>query len=257
MFPILFQIGNFKVFSYGFFIAIGYLVAMFTCVRLAKKEPISPSHIIDVVFISLLTGLVGARVLFVITTWQYFKASPREVFYIWQGGLVFYGGLLVAIPSIFTFAHFKKIPLLPLLDVLSFGVVIGHAIGRIGCLAAGCCHGKACSLPWAIRLDTDLVDPSVRDIPVHPTQIYESLGLLILFFLLLQIRKRKHADGSIALAYLIGYSLLRSLIEIFRGDSIRGFLFFSWLSTSQFISAIIILVSLVLTWRLNRLRHNH
>jgi phosphatidylglycerol:prolipoprotein diacylglycerol transferase len=145
--------------------------------------------------------------------------------------LVFYGGFLLVMPMLFLFFRFRGIPWKAGLDVLAPGLALGHAIGRIGCLAAGCCHGNYCEYPWALHLNTDLVDPALRGIPVHPVQAYESLGLLALCGGLLWLGRRRPASGAVATAYVMIYALLRFIVEFFRGDSIRGSAF--GISTSQ------------------------
>ncbi len=236
MFPVLFHFDSFAIHSYGFFIALGYLVALFAMIRIGKKQSVSMAHLVDLAFFSLLAGLVGARILFVLTNFSYYWKNPVEIFYVWEGGLVFFGGILTAIPFLLFYIRRNKLPVRASLDILAVGLSIGHAFGRIGCLGAGCCHGKACDLPWAIKINSDLVDPLLRNTPIHPTQIYEAASLFILFIFLWQKTKHKIFNGQVALLYLMSYAVIRSIIEMFRGDSIRGFLVPGLVSTSQCIS---------------------
>ena len=244
MFPILFHIGEVAVHSYGFFIAVGYIIALIVMLRAGRADGISNSNIVDMTFFSLLTGIIGARILFVLTNISYFWKFPIEALYLWQGGLVFYGGLATAIPFLFFYIKKNALPRKKVFDVLCLGLTIGHAFGRIGCLGAGCCHGSLCNLPWAIQIHSGLVDPLLIDSPIHPTQAYESIALFLLFFVLFWIRKRRSFDGQIAVVYLIAYSLIRIFVEYFRGDSIRGFLIPQILSTSQAISILVFFYSL-------------
>jgi phosphatidylglycerol:prolipoprotein diacylglycerol transferase len=231
MFPVLFEVGGLPIQSYGFFIALGYVAALLLTRRLASARGLSAADFSDLTFFCLLVGILGARALFVLTNLTYYLGRPGEIFSFWSGGLVFYGGFLLVMPMLFLFFRFRGIPWRAGLDTLAPGLALGHAIGRIGCLAAGCCHGSYCEYPWAIHLNTDLVEPALRGAPIHPVQVYESLGLFLLCGWLLLLGKRKPASGTVATAYVMGYALLRFGVEFFRGDSIRGSAF--GISTSQ------------------------
>jgi phosphatidylglycerol:prolipoprotein diacylglycerol transferase len=234
MFPVLFEIGGFPIQSYGFFIALGYLAALMLTRRLAAARGFSAADFSDLTFLCLLTGILGARALFVLTNLSHFLAKPAEILSFWSGGLVFYGGFLLVLPMLFLFFRWRRLPWRSGLDILAPGLALGHGIGRIGCLAAGCCHGSYCEYPWAVRLDTDLVEPALRGLPVHPVQIYESIGLWLLCVFLLALWKRKPTEGAVALAYVTGYALLRFTVEFFRGDAIRGAAL--GISTSQWLA---------------------
>lgn len=240
--PILFHAFGIPVQAYGLFIAIGYVSALFLIRHLARSRQLEPAPFTDLCFIALCAGLVGGRVLFVLTNLSYFREHPAEMIEFWGGGLVFYGGFLTAFPAALLYLRHKKLPLAQSLDVLAPGLALGHAFGRIGCLFAGCCHGRYCELPWAVRLDTDQVEPALRGLPVHPTQLYESFGLFVLTGVLVAIhRSRRARAGTVALAYLMGYAVLRAVVELFRGDSIRGTLAGTPISTSQLIAAVLLL----------------
>jgi phosphatidylglycerol:prolipoprotein diacylglycerol transferase len=198
-----------------------------------------PEQIADLSFWLLMTGFLGARVLFIITRMDYFLSNPLDVFKVWEGGLVFFGGLITATAYAFWFFRKHRLNVWKMIDVLSPGVVVAHAFGRIGCLAAGCCYGRPTGQPWGIRLESELVEASLRGIPLHPTQLYESSALFILFGGLMFISKNKRFDGQVGLTYFMLYPIIRSIIEIFRGDTVRGFVIDGILSTSQFISILV------------------
>ena len=249
MFPVLFTIGNFPVHAYGVFIAIGFLL----CVRISKieaiRQGIDGEKIVDLGFWCLLVGMLGARILFVITRWSYFKEYPNEIWHVWEGGLVFYGGPIAALFFIVWFCKKNKISIWKVVDLGAVAIPIAHAFGRIGCLSSGCCYGKPTSVPWAIKLNSELVTPDMRGIPLHPTQIYESLALFGLFFFLLWKRRHKKFDGELAFIYVIAYSIIRSVIEAYRGDTIRGFVIDNVLSTSQFIAILTVITALIF-WKI-------
>jgi phosphatidylglycerol:prolipoprotein diacylglycerol transferase len=243
MHPILFEINlgfaKIPLHTYGLLIAIGFLFGISTVRKLSARNQMDPDTNADLAFWLLLTGFLGARVLFIITRLDYFLSNPIEMLKVWEGGLVFFGGLISATAYAVYFFRKHKLNVWKMIDILSPGVVVAHAFGRIGCLGAGCCYGRATDLPWAIRLNSELVDETLRGMPIHPTQIYESVSLFILFGGLMYLSKTKKFDGQVGLTYFMIYPIIRSIIEIFRGDSIRGFVIDGILSTSQFISILV------------------
>lgn len=256
MFPVLFQLGKVPIHSYGFFIALGYVSALGLLAWLAKSRALPPARFLDLAFLALVSGVVGGRILFVLTNLPYFFRYPGEIFDFWQGGLVFYGGFLLALVASYFYIRRAQLPLAESLDILAPALTLGHAFGRIGCLAAGCCYGSYCELPWAVRLHSDLVDPALRGLPLHPVQIYESAALFFLTAALVLLhQRRRFAPGGVAISYVMAYSVIRSLLEFFRGDGIRGFFVGNWLSTSQGIALALFLgCALIL---LRRFRRDH
>ncbi|MGZ3692793.1 MAG: prolipoprotein diacylglyceryl transferase [Bdellovibrionota bacterium] len=243
MFPVLFEIRGLPIHSYGFFIALGYVAALALLSYLAKKRGLDPASFLDIAFLALVSGVIGGRILFVFTNLAYFIRYPGEIGDFWQGGLVFYGGFIAAFFAITYYIRRKKLPYAESLDILAPALTLGHAFGRIGCFAAGCCYGSYCELPWGVHFHSDLVDPALRDLPLHPTQLYESVSLFLLSGALVYlVIKKKFRPGAVALLYVMAYSVIRSVIEIFRGDGIRGFIVGNWLSTSQGIAILLFLV---------------
>lgn len=245
MHPLLVKIGPLSIHTYGFMIALGFIAAMQTIKRLSTRNGLDPEKMLDMTFWSLLIGFVGARILYVWTRLDSFLLDPLSIFRVWEGGLVFYGGPIAVVPFILWFTRKHKLPLWNVLDASGPTLTIGHMFGRFGCLGAGCCYGKPTGSDWGIRLDSDLVDYTLRGIPLHPTQLYEALGLLLLFVGLIVVERRKAFAGQVALTYFMVYPVLRSIVEIYRGDLIRGFVIDDVLSTSQFISILVFLAALV------------
>ena len=243
MHPLLLQIGPIPIHTYGFLIAMGFLAAVATIKRLATRSGLDVERVLDLTFWSLLVGFAGARLLFVITRFSTFAADPISVFKVWEGGLVFFGGPLACLPFMVWYMRKHRLPFWKTMDALGPGLVIAHAIGRLGCLAAGCCYGKPTGTSFGIKLYSDLVDHSLQGIPLHPTQLYESVSLMILYLGLLRIFRTKSFDGQVALTYFMVYPVIRSIVEVFRGDLIRGFVIEDVLSTSQFISLLMFIVS--------------
>ena len=239
MHPLLLKIGPIPVHTYGFMIAMGFLASLYVIKRMAIRNKLDVDRILDLTFWGLLVGFLGARALFVITRWSSFLEEPSAIFKIWEGGLVFYGGPIVVVPFIVWYVRQFKLPVWRVLDVIAPGLTIAHALGRFGCLAAGCCYGKPTGNSFGVRLHSDLVERSLQGIPLHPTQLYEAFGLFVLLAGLIYVEKQKKFDGQVVLTYFMVYPVIRSIVEIFRGDLIRGFIIDDFLSTSQFISLVV------------------
>jgi phosphatidylglycerol:prolipoprotein diacylglycerol transferase len=255
MHPELFSIGPLPIHTYGFFIAIGFMVAVEVTRQLSLKAKLDTERVLEGAYWSLLIGLLGARLLFVMTRWTDFERDPVSIFKIWEGGLVFLGGPLLVMPFLFWYFRKYKVPLWPVFDVAAPALAISHAFGRLGCLGAGCCYGKPTGTSFGVRLYSNLVEPQYQGVLLHPTQLYEAGSLMILFFGLLWMSRRKVFDGEVALSYLIAYPVIRSVIEVFRGDLIRGFIIEDVLSTSQFICIFIFLGAVaVLVYRLKQVQ---
>ncbi len=239
--------------TYGLMIAIGFLLSIYTVRKLAERNKINPDLVSDLSFWLLMFGFLGGRTLFVLTRLDHFLQNPLDIVKVWEGGLVFFGGLIAS--TIYAIYFFFKHKLSPwkMVDVLMPGVTLAHAFGRLGCLGAGCCYGRPTDVPWAIKLNSELVDIGLRGVPLHPTQLYESTSLFILFGGLMYLSKNKRFDGQVGLTYFMLYPIVRSIIEIYRGDTIRGFLIEDVLSTSQAISIVVFIVAaVVLNYRLKK-----
>jgi phosphatidylglycerol---prolipoprotein diacylglyceryl transferase len=229
MYPVLFHIGPIPINSYGLLIAIGFLTALQLIQVLAIRTKGDPQKYMDLAFYTLLVGFLGARILYVFTRWEdQFSNDLLSIFKLWEGGLVFYG-----------------VPVWNMLDIFTIGLVAAHGFGRLGCLMAGCCYGRPTGTGFGIKLYSDLVDPAFRGVNLHPTQIYESASLFTLAAGLWFLFARRKFEGQVVLTYLMVYPVIRSVIEMFRGDSIRGFVIEGVLSTSQFISVFVFLGAMI------------
>ncbi len=241
--------GPLTLHSYGVLLAVAFLAGLWVAAWQARKAGVDPTRITDMAVYVLIAGLVGAKLLLVLVEWQFYFRNPRELWAVVQSGGVFYGGLLGALPVAWWYARKHGLPGWKTADVLAPGVILGQAIGRLGCFAAGCCHGRPADVPWAVTFRDAYAARAVGtplDTPLHPTQLYESLAALVIFLILLAMAGRKKFDGQITLAYLGLYSAVRFGIEYFRGDAARGTLFGGWVSTSQFIALVLVLAVLVL-----------
>jgi len=255
LYPTLFSLGPLKIHTYGALIALGIFLALLYLSRQAKKQGLDYQKILDITIYLVLSGVLGARIFYVILEYKNFEADFIGIFKIWEGGLVYYGGFLTAFTTGYFLIKKYKLPVWKSLDLFAPAVPLAHTFGRMGCFFAGCCYGKPTSLPWAIIFkNPDSLAQPVLNISMHPTQIYEASSNLIIFLFLNWFQNRKSFDGQIAWIYVILYSIMRFIVEFFRGDE-RGFVLNGLLSTSQLISLILIpsAIFMMLIMRKNKL----
>ena len=216
MHPIAFQLGSFTIHWYGVMIALAFLAGLWTASRRARRENIPGEKITDIVLWLMVGAFAGAHFVYVTTYWkdEYAGRPLSEIFMI-RNGFVYYGGFIGAGVAAFIYIRWKKLPLWKTADVLAPSIALGNVFGRIGCFLNGCCYGRACDLPWAVRFPSD---HPTGGAPVHPTQIYDSLDNFLLYLLLAWLFRHKKFDGQVFATYLIGYAITRSIMECFRGD---------------------------------------
>jgi len=225
--------------TYGVILAISFLAALWVALRQARRAGVEPGIITDLWIASLLSGVVGAKLLLYILEFDYYVAHPRAILTSLRSAGVFYGGLILAIAVCLIMIRRRGLSAWVIGDVLAPAIVLGQALGRWGCFAAGCCYGTPSSAPWAVTF----TDPRAREITgvplgvaLHPSQLYLSAADLAIFGILLAVAARKKFGGQVLLSYLILYPLARGTLEAFRGDP-RGEIL--GLSTSQFISILV------------------
>ncbi len=261
MHPILFEIpkidfgnwvlGPIPIRMYGLMIGIGFLISMYLASRQARKEGLDPDRILDMGVYLLLAAIVGSRILYVLTNLQEFTRNPLDAFAIWKGGLVFYGGLLAAVPVGIWYVRRHKLPVWKTADIMAPYIALGHGFGRLGCFFAGCCFGAPCSGPFCITF-SDPHSLAPLGVPLVPTQLIESGGEFLIFGLLLLVRRFRKYDGQVFWFYPLFYAVLRFIIEFYRGDVVRGLYFGGVISTSQIIAIGMVFLSLFMLWRLRR-----
>ena len=280
MYPEIFRIGNFPINTYGVFLALAFLCAILIAVKLAARDGLPREKIYDLCLWMLLASLVGSKFLMLFTEPEY-RDHPWQLLsldFLRSGG-VFYGGLIGAILAGYFLMRRYKLPWWKTADACAPGIALGNFFGRQGCFAAGCCWGKPTTGWWGVHFTepgkvitgvptivADLNDPQraywsqklggdMAPLHLHPTQLYESFAMLIVFFFLLWLHKRRRFSGQVILFYALLYSIIRFAIEFLRDDP-RGDLFglttLTGLSTSQLISIIVgtgALVLLIRRWR--------
>ncbi len=224
MAPIIFSWGWFTLRSYGLLVSTGLMTGILITLYLAKKEKFDLNHILDMSLLTILASIVGARIFYVIQFWSSYASNWWKVFAIWEGGLVFFGGLILGLLSLVVYMKIFKLPYWKVLDMAAPGTILGYGIGRIGCFLNGCCEGAICNLPWAVRF------PEIEGLR-HPTQLYATFAAVLIFSFLAWYWKRRRFDGEVFLFSIVLYSLYRFINEIFRVNPIYfGFSAAQWLS---------------------------
>jgi phosphatidylglycerol:prolipoprotein diacylglycerol transferase len=248
--------------SYGAMAVVALLMATWLLGRESRRAGLDPDRMFNLAILLFLVGLIGARALYIVVRWETYKLAPAaDVFKVWQGGLVWYGGILAALPFGLIWLKHKKLPLWDSADLLYMATIFGLGFARGGCLLAGCCYGEACELPWAITYSHPeaIVVQELGQSPtphLHPTPIYSALIAFSLTGIMLLIQRRKRFPGQVLAVGLALYALARFFLEYLRGDDgARGAVELGGLtlSTSQLIGVGIFVVAVWLHWRLAKL----
>jgi phosphatidylglycerol:prolipoprotein diacylglycerol transferase len=230
-----------SIYSYGLLIALGIIVSFLVALKMSKKYGLNVDKLSSLFLWVIVASFVGGKVFFYLEDISKYLEDPSLMGKVLGGGFVFYGSLIFAIPTIIWWLRREKVPVRPFLDILAFVGPIVHSFGRIGCFMAGCCHGKACSTWVGVTFThpDSLAEP--LNTALYPTQLFDIAVNLIILATVFLIRKKQQFDGQLFLVYLIMYGVGRSIVEIYRGDEARGFLFGGAISHSQFIAILIIL----------------
>src|SRR5438128_8134427 len=225
MYPRLFELGPVTVYTYGVLLAAAYLSGLKLAMVRATSRGLDQTRVLDLGIYIIISALIGAKLLLLVTDWSSFAADPKELLTLARSGGVFYGGLILAVVVALWYIRRVGLPLWTTCDVFAPGIALGHVIGRFGCLFAGCCYGRPTTKPWGITFTDPYAASYVGTplgTPLHPTQLYEAgAELLILIVLLVTERKGRPYAGRTFWLYMFLYAVSRYLIEIFRGDE-RG-----------------------------------
>lgn len=209
--------------------ALGLIVGLYVVFRLSRQQGLDPDKMWNLGGIAIFSGIVGAKLLMILVDFDYYSQHPGEIFSLGtlQAGGVFSGGLVFAILCCWWYLRVNRIPFLRAADVFAPGIAIGHAFGRVGCFAAGCCYGKETDVPWSVVFTNpnSQVDPGLLGVHLHPTQLYEMVVELINFAILYWLVKRKTFEGQVVGLYMILYGVARFFLEFLRGDPGRGEVF--------------------------------
>lgn len=257
MHPILFTAGWLRAPTYGALLVLAMLAAICVILRLGRREGLDSGRLLDLSTWILLVSLLGAKVLMVVSDWGYYKQFPAQIFSrsTFLAGGVFYGGFIAAVLFAACYIRLHNLPFWKVVDVYAPAISLGLSVGRIGCFAAGCDYGKRTTCAWGVVFTNPFsheVTGVPLGIPLHPTQLYESLASLLIFAILMWRYSRKSRDGEIFVLYLALYAVARFFIEFLRGDEDRGFVFHHLLSTSQFIAILALATAVWMTLILRR-----
>lgn len=251
MHPILFTLGSFQLPTYGVLMATALIAAIYTVIRLGRREGLETAQLFDFSTWLIIVGLLGAKVLLIVTDWGFYRENPGQILS-WatlQAGGVFYGGFAAAVFFAIWYVKVNRMPFWKVFDVYAPAIALAQSVGRLGCFAAGCDYGR----PTSSFLGVVFRNPLSHEfggvplgVPIYPTQVLESMATFVIFGILIWRYTRKTYDGQIFITYLGLYAFARFFLEFLRGDEDRGFVFNHLLSTSQFIAILAALTTVSL-----------
>jgi len=269
MHPILIELGPLTIASYGFLFALGTLLAILLAFKKAKAENLDLKVFTDFIFYVMLLSLLGAKLLLLVTNLDYYLKYPAEIRYLLTSGGTFFGGLIAGALFTVWFIRRHALSYRVLGDIAGPSLALGHAFGRLGCLAAGCCWGReAGHFPLAITFSSAKAN-FLTGVPLHvalyPTQIFEALLNFVNFVILSFAYKKRAFKGQVFALYVLNYTMIRFTVEFFRGDADRGYVFggldhpLSSLSFPQLICIIGFIAALVMLKSFKKLgeKENH
>ena len=244
MFPRIIDYGHFVLPTYGLMAALGLICGLMLIIHLGRQQGLDPEKLWNLGILAVLSGIVGAKALYLYNERAEYFQNPRQLFTLstLQAGGVWSGGVLLALILCVWYMRRNDMPILRTCDVFAPGLALGHAFGRIGCFAAGCCYGRETHVPWAVTFHNPLAAEIVGtplNVPLHPTQLYEFVVELANCLFLVWLIKRKKFEGEILGTYLIIYGVARYFIEFFRGDPGRGE-FIGFITTTQVIALLLV-----------------
>ena len=251
MFPRLLHLGNFGLPTYGLMAALGLIFGLMLIVKLGQEQGLDPDKLWNLGIIAILSGIFGAKILMVLVEFSYYRRHPGEIFSLstFQAGGVWSGGFVLALIMCVWYMRRNHMPVLRTCDAFAPGLALGHAFGRVGCFAAGCCYGRETHVAWAVTFRNPLANEIVGtplNVPLHPTQLYEMVVELANCLFLVWLIRRKKFEGEIIGTYMITYGIARYFIEFFRGDPGRGE-FLGFMTGTQAI-AILLVIAGGLLW---------
>ena len=225
--------------------ALGLVCGLMLIIRIGRQQGLDPDKLWNLGIIAILAGIIGAKILYLLNDFGYYREHSAEIFSIatLQAGGVWSGGFVLALIMCIWYMRRNNLPILRTCDVFAPGLALGHAFGRMGCFAAGCCYGRETHMPWAVTFHNPLAAQIVGTplgVPLHPTQLYEMVVELANCVFLAWLIKRKKFEGEIIGTYMILYGVARYFIEFFRGDPGRGE-FLGFMSGTQGIALLLVI----------------
>lgn len=249
MFPRLFHIGSFSLPTYGVLVALAFLAALWLAARFAALQGVPKEKVINLGVYCALVGMLGAKLLMIGLDPEY-REHPLEVFSMatLQSAGIFFGGFILALVFAYFYMRRQHLPVLQTSDLFAPGLALGHGIGRLGCLAAGCCWGRPTHLPWAITFSNpDATTGVPLGVPLHPTQLYEAFGEGVICLILIYRLLRPHREGQVIGLYLVLYGALRFGVEFLRAHDASNpfggpFVLEQWISLVAIVAGIYLML---------------
>jgi phosphatidylglycerol:prolipoprotein diacylglycerol transferase len=257
MYPILIKLGWFNVYSFGFMLALSFLVGIYLSSLRGKRYGVDSQHILDLCVYLIVTGVLGSRLLYVAFHFDEYD-SVVDIFALWQGGATLYGGFLLAILAGYIFSQKRKLGFWLLGDIMAPALALGILLTRIGCFLSGCCFGKPTALPWGVEFPANspagfyaaecAVEHGVDHVALHPAQLYASICALITLVLIFALQKFLTKRGATFGALLLFYGAFRFVLDFFRfyEENMRVFI---GLTLNQLISVAAVVIGLYLLFR--------
>lgn len=250
MYPELFHIGGLTIYSYGLAILIGVILAYIFFLRSSRPYGVSTDKVSEMFLWCIVGVFVGGKVFFFFEKPGFYLKNPSEFFSDFGSGFVFYGSFLFTVPILIWWFRKEKLPVWDMFDLIGIGGAMVHAVGKLGCFMAGCCHGKVCHSGWGVVFNNPNTHAEPVGVPLYPVQLWDSVIILTAIIIMFWLRKRKAFAGQLFLVYGLVYAAGRFATENFRGDEERGYLFGGALSHSQFIALIVFATCLgIYIWR--------
>ncbi len=251
MYPRLFQFGSLVIPTYGVLLGIGVLCGLALSVHLARRAGLNADKVWNLGLIGIVAAVLGSKLLLIFDNWRSFRAAPMALLStsLLRSGGVFLGGIVLAFVCCVLYARRARLPMLRTMDVAAPGIALGHAIGRLGCFAAGCCYGRPTSEPWGVIFTSRFAARTTGvplGIPLQPTQLFESAVEGVLCLVLLWFFARRHRDGEVMGAWLFCYGVARFFLEFLRGDPGRGSVFGGALTVTQLLAVLMVIAAGVL-----------
>ena len=236
---------NLPIYGYGLMLFLGFVCCTWWATRRAARQGIDPDRITDLAMWVFIGGLVGARLFYVIQKRDQF-GSLLEFFYIWKGGLVYYGGVIGGLTAFLWYVKRQRLSVWRILDLLAPPIALGLAFGRVGCTLNGCCFGDYCELPWAItfpigsipwgyQVGVGWIGAKAPPLPLHPTQLYSLLNAVLMALLAAAYYPLRRREGETIVMLCLAYPIARFLLECLRNDE-RAFI--TTLTVSQNVSVL-------------------
>ena len=248
MHPIIIEFGTFKVFSYGLMIMLGVVAAFIYLYTQRRRFLPDLDKISELILLCFISVFVGGKFFYFLEKPSYFIQNPSDFFSNLGQGFVFYGSFLFTVPALYWWFRKNNLNIFYSSDFIAIGGSLVHGFGKIGCFMAGCCHGKQCDTSSAFGLIFNAphtaADP--KGVPLYPVQLWDAILILSISVFMIWYMNRKKFQGELFLIYTLVYAIGRFITENYRGDEARGFVFGGWLSHSQFIAVILIVISAAL-----------